>query len=66
MPTLFESKKLPAEKDAVAPDGSEVRILLHIPDRRSMAHFRLAPGQVSKRVTHRSVRTEDHWSPTLG
>ena len=55
MSTAFETKQLPAERDAIAPDGSEVRLLLQIPERGSMAHFRLAPGQVSKRVTHRSV-----------
>jgi len=55
MRTPFETKKLPAQMDAIAPDGSEVRTLLRIPEKGSMAHFRLGPGQVSKRVTHRSV-----------
>lgn len=55
MPTVFETKKLPVATDAVAPDGSEVRILLGIRERGSMAHFRLGAGQVSKRVTHRTV-----------
>jgi len=42
----------------VAPDGSDVRILLSL-DRGSMAHFEFAPGQVSKAVRHESV--EEIW-----
>ena len=48
-------KDLPNELDDLAPDGSEVRVLLSIPERGGMAHFRLQPGQVSKLVTHRTV-----------
>ena len=55
----FETKDLPAAMDARAPDGSEVRVLLNIPGRGGMAHFRLHPGQVSKLVTHRTV--EEIW-----
>jgi mannose-6-phosphate isomerase-like protein (cupin superfamily) len=51
----FETKTLPAKPDALAPDGSEVRVLLSIPDRGGLAEFRLRPGQVSKLVTHRTV-----------
>ncbi len=49
---------LPAAYDVLAPDGSEVRILLSRPG-GSMAHFLLPPGQVSKAVRHRSV--EEIW-----
>jgi mannose-6-phosphate isomerase-like protein (cupin superfamily) len=49
---------LPDECDVLAPDGSEVRILLARPD-GSMAHFRLQPGQVSRAVRHRTV--EEIW-----
>ena len=51
----YEWKDLPAEKDTLAPDGSEVRVLLAIAGRGSMAHFRLEPGQTSLLVTHRTV-----------
>ena len=41
-------------RDAVAPDGSDVRVLLRLAG-ASMAHFELAPHQTSTAVTHRSV-----------
>ena len=50
----FELKQLPVACDAVAPDGSDVRILLALAS-GGMAHFELGPGQVSKAVTHRTV-----------
>ena len=56
--TQFETKSLPFVPDAVAPDGSDVRVLLRL-HRGSMAHFELSPGQTSKAVTHRSV--EEIW-----
>jgi mannose-6-phosphate isomerase-like protein (cupin superfamily) len=56
--TPFQTKHLPAGKDAVAPDGSDVRILLGL-TAGGMAHFQLAPGQTSKAVTHRTV--EEIW-----
>ena len=49
---------MPAAYDLLAPDGSEVRVLLALKG-GSMAHFQLAPGQTSKAVTHRSV--EEIW-----
>ena len=52
--TPFETKLLPNEADAVAPDGSEVRILLRT-DVGSVAHFRLLPGHTSVAVAHRSI-----------
>ena len=54
----FETRQLPAARDAVAPDGSDVRILLGLKG-GGMAHFELAPGQTSKAVTHRTV--EEIW-----
>jgi mannose-6-phosphate isomerase-like protein (cupin superfamily) len=45
---------LPTAPDAVAPDGSEVRLLL-ASDRASAAHFRLAAGATSVAVRHRTV-----------
>ena len=49
---------LPERQDAVAPDGSEVRILLSLAG-GGMAHFQLAGGQVSRAVRHRTV--EEIW-----
>jgi mannose-6-phosphate isomerase-like protein (cupin superfamily) len=49
---------LPPDLDVLAPDGSEVRILLSLA-RGSMAHFRLPAGQVSHAVRHRTV--EEIW-----
>jgi mannose-6-phosphate isomerase-like protein (cupin superfamily) len=56
--TDFDTKHLPRERSAVAPDGSDVRILLGLPF-GGMAHFALAPGQTSKAVMHRTV--EEIW-----
>jgi mannose-6-phosphate isomerase-like protein (cupin superfamily) len=49
---------VPRDLDVLAPDGSEVRILLSLA-RGSMAHFRLPPAQVSRAVRHRTV--EEIW-----
>jgi mannose-6-phosphate isomerase-like protein (cupin superfamily) len=54
----FETKKLPARRDAVAPDGSDVRILLGL-RAGGMAHFSLPSGQTSTAVAHRTV--EEIW-----
>ena len=54
----FETKRLPSAVDAMAPDGSEVRILCR-GARGSMAHFSLPGGQVSQAVAHRSI--EEVW-----
>jgi mannose-6-phosphate isomerase-like protein (cupin superfamily) len=53
-----ETRHLPVSSDVLAPDGSEVRLLVAAA-RGSMAHFKLHPGQVSKAVVHRSV--EEVW-----
>ncbi|MEZ4708382.1 MAG: hypothetical protein R3A44_14315 [Caldilineaceae bacterium] len=57
--TTFQTTRLPVKPDVVAPDGSDVRILLRLPERGSMAHFELGPGQTSVAVTHRTV--EEIW-----
>ena len=54
----FATKQMPAAPDAVAPDGSHVRILLGLKG-GGMAHFELGPGETSKAVTHRTV--EEIW-----
>jgi mannose-6-phosphate isomerase-like protein (cupin superfamily) len=56
--TDFATKHLPVAVDAVAPDGSDVRVLLGLPG-GGLAHFELAPGKTSKAVTHRTV--EEIW-----
>ena len=56
--TPFETKRTSAQRDAVALDGSDVRVLLKLSG-GSMAHFELGPGQTSKAVTHRTV--EEIW-----
>ena len=56
--TGFSTKRLPVVRDAVAPDGSDVRILLGVKG-GGMAHFELPPGQTSTAVTHRTV--EEIW-----
>ncbi len=50
----FLTRRLPAERDAVAPDGSDVRVLPSFPS-GSMAEFELAAGEISTAVVHRTV-----------
>ena len=59
----YVTRILGDEPDAIAPDGSEVRILAAT-SRGSMAHFELPPGHVSKAVAHRTV--EELWFITCG
>lgn len=56
--TPFDTTRLTAKRDAIAPDGSDVRILLGLTG-GGMAHFELPPGQTSRAVTHRTV--EEIW-----
>ncbi len=59
----FETLQLPAEPTVVAPDGSDVRVLLSL-GAGSMAHFELAAGAISAAMTHRSV--EEVWFVVSG
>jgi mannose-6-phosphate isomerase-like protein (cupin superfamily) len=52
--TAFATLRLPAAPTVVAPDGSDVRVLLSLPG-ASTAHFELGAGRVSHAVAHRSV-----------
>lgn len=61
--SMLPSRSLPEKPDAIAPDGSEVR-LLATATRGSMAHFRLAPGEVARAAAHRTV--EELWIFTRG
>jgi mannose-6-phosphate isomerase-like protein (cupin superfamily) len=54
----YETKTLGEGVDAVAPDGTAVRLLLSLAG-GSMAHFELPAGAVSHAVTHRTV--EEIW-----
>jgi mannose-6-phosphate isomerase-like protein (cupin superfamily) len=56
--TAFATKRLPVQPDAVAPDGSDVRLLLDL-SAGSLAHFELAPDSTSIAVAHRTV--EEIW-----
>lgn len=50
----FETRRLPALPDIVAPDGSDVRVLLGTA-RGTMAHFELASGRASDAIRHHTV-----------
>jgi mannose-6-phosphate isomerase-like protein (cupin superfamily) len=54
----FATKPLSAQANVVAPDGSDVRVLLALSG-GSMAHFTLAAGKSSRSVSHRTV--EEIW-----
>jgi mannose-6-phosphate isomerase-like protein (cupin superfamily) len=56
--TDFETKRLPDQPDAIAPDGSEVRVLLALHS-GGMAHYELTAGQVSVAVTNTTI--EEIW-----
>ena len=58
MTKSFDTMHLPDAPDVVAPDGSDLRILLQL-GRGSMAHFELAAGQISRAVAHHTV--EEIW-----
>src|SRR5215475_11909052 len=54
----FETKAIGAAPDAIAPDGSEVRVLCQL-SRGGLAVFSLPPGAVAKAVAHHTV--EELW-----
>jgi mannose-6-phosphate isomerase-like protein (cupin superfamily) len=58
-----QSARLPSERDGVAPDGSDVRVLVG-GGGGSMAHFTLGPGDTSVAVAHRTL--EELWYFTGG
>ena len=55
---VYETKRLPEDPDALAPDGARVRLLAAL-DGGSFAHFELPAGAVSLAVRHRSI--EEIW-----
>ena len=50
----FATLRLPAAATTVAPDGSDVRVLLQLPS-GGLAQFSLAPRQTSRAVQHRTI-----------
>jgi mannose-6-phosphate isomerase-like protein (cupin superfamily) len=54
----YATKHLPTSRDVVAPDGSDVRVLLTVSS-GGVAQFELAPDQTSVAVRHRTV--EEIW-----
>ncbi len=54
----FATRRLSPAEHVIAPDGSEVRLLVGL-DGGGLAHFRLNPDTVSVAVRHRSV--EEIW-----
>jgi len=54
----FATMRLAADPDVVAPDGSDVRVLLGLAG-GGMGHFTLAPGRTARAVTHRTI--EEIW-----
>jgi mannose-6-phosphate isomerase-like protein (cupin superfamily) len=59
----FPTARLSGPPDAIAPDGSEVRILCAT-SRGGMASFTLPPGAVAKAVAHHTV--EEIWYVVSG
>jgi mannose-6-phosphate isomerase-like protein (cupin superfamily) len=56
--TPFATTRRPDDRTVIAPDGSDVRVLLGLSS-GGMAEFELAAGRVSAAVTHRTV--EEIW-----
>ena len=63
MPTRFATRRLSDLDPVMAPDGSEVRVLVGLAG-GGLAHFRLNPDDVSVAVHHRSV--EELWYVVSG
>jgi mannose-6-phosphate isomerase-like protein (cupin superfamily) len=59
----FETKEIGGSPDAIAPDGSEVRVLCGL-SRGGLAVFSLPPNAVSKAVAHHTV--EELWYVVSG
>ena len=55
---MFQTLQLPDKPDVIAPDGSDVRLLLQLAG-GSLAHFELASGHTSTAIVHRTV--EEIW-----
>ena len=60
---MFMTMRLASAPDLIAPDGSDVRVLLEAP-RGGLAQFALGPGETSVPVRHRTV--EEIWYVVSG
>ena len=60
---VFATKQLGDDYDVLAPDTSEIRLLVST-GRGSLAHGTLQPGQVSRAIVHQTV--EEVWFVTEG
>ena len=61
--TSFITRELGEEYDVLAPDTSEIRLLVGT-TRGSLAHGTLPPGRISLAIAHRTV--EEIWYVTAG
>ena len=59
----WQTQRVPAGYDLLAPDGSEIRRLVQV-DGGSMVYCTLPPGQVTRAVKHRTV--EELWFCVAG
>jgi mannose-6-phosphate isomerase-like protein (cupin superfamily) len=59
----FATTQLAREYDVLAPDGSEIRVLVAT-SRGSLVHGTLPPGRVSLAIVHRTV--DEVWYVTAG
>jgi mannose-6-phosphate isomerase-like protein (cupin superfamily) len=59
----WQTRRLAATPDLLAPDGSEIRLLVQVSG-GSMVHCALQPGQVTQAVRHRTV--EEVWFCVAG
>ena len=64
MSVEFTTVRAAEAAEVTAPDGSAVRPLCVLPGAASFAQFELAPGQVSKAVSH--GRVQEIWYVTAG
>lgn len=58
LPPTFQTKHVAEQYDDLAPDGSEIRLLVRAIG-GSLCHCTLPPGEVSKATAHRTV--EELW-----
>jgi mannose-6-phosphate isomerase-like protein (cupin superfamily) len=59
----WQTRRLGPGYDLLAPDGSEIRLLVSVPS-GSLVHCTLRPGQVTQAVRHRTV--EEVWYCLVG
>ena len=55
---IWQTRRVSADYDALAPDGSEIRVLTQVRG-GSLVHCTLQPGAITRAVRHRTV--EEVW-----